>query len=112
MEKFTVQKKEVYTIKTVDGDFEVIGTKGLQDYCDNIMGAFVDRMSANRSGNPIRAKQQDHEFLMNNREDLETIFEMQDHIKSLIAPPAKEIDCNDYYCNRCGSSSGIEFCGD
>ena len=31
-----------------------------------------------------------------------------DHFVGQVADP----DCGDYYCNRCGSSSEIEYCGD
>lgn len=112
MEKFSIESKVVYTIKTVDGNFEAIGKKGLQDYCDNIMGAFIDRMSASRSNNPIRAAQHDHKFLLENREDLELIFAMIDEVQSLINPVPAETSCEDYYCTRCGSGSGIEYVGE
>lgn len=111
MEKFSIESKVVYSIRTVDGTFEAVGHKGLTDYCDNILGAFVDRMRSSRPHNAIKAAQHDHDFLMENREELKLIYEMIDQIDAIKNPPADH-ECSDYYCNRCGSGSQIEYVGD
>lgn len=111
MEKFSIESKVVYTIKTVDGDFEAVGSKGLEAYCENIMGAFIDRMSANRSGNPIRAAQSDFEFLIKHRADLELIYSVMDQVSTITKPVSVPPSCDDFYCERCGTSSGIEYVG-
>lgn len=112
-EKFSIEAVTIYTIKSAHGVIECKGYAKLKEYGENLLGAFVDRLHSNHTGNFIRDKMKDHTFIMENRADLETIFALQDAIASLNPDNVKrDHDCDAYYCNRCGTSSGIEYCGD
>ena len=113
MEKFRVEKKVIFVITTVDGEFTFNSHKELEQYCENIIGAMADRISAGNTGHPIKDAQRVCEFLENNGEDIKTLYAMLEAVKELKAPPAKDHDdCDDFYCTRCGSSSGIQYVGD
>lgn len=112
-EKFSISSETIYTIKSAHGVIECEGYAKLKQHGEDVLGAFVDRMHTDHTGNLFRDKMKDHTFIMENRADLETIFALQDAIASLNPDNAKrDHDCGDYYCNRCGSSSEIEYCGD
>lgn len=112
-EKFSISSETIYTIKSAHGVIECKGYAKLKQHGEDVLGAFVDRMHTDHTGNLFRDKMKDHTFIMENRADLETIFALQDAIASLNPDNAKrDHDCGDYYCNRCGSSSEIEYCGD
>ena len=111
-EKFAITSETTYTIKSAHGVIECKGYDKLKEHGENLLGAFVDRMHGDHTGNYIRDKMKSHTFLMDNRADLETIFALQDAIASINPDNVKrDHDCGDYYCNRCGSSSEIEYCG-
>lgn len=112
-EKFSISSETIYTIKSAHGVIECKAYAKLKQHGEDVLGAFVDRMHTDHTGNLFRDKMKDHTFIMENRADLETIFALQDAIASLNPDNAKrDHDCGDYYCNRCGSSSEIEYCGD
>lgn len=111
-ENFSISSETIYTIKSAHGVIECKGYAKLKQHGEDVLGAFVDRMHTDHTGNLFRDKMKDHTFIMENRADLETIFALQDAIASLNPDNVKrDHDCGDYYCNRCGSSSEIEYCG-
>jgi hypothetical protein len=109
-EQFSITSQVHYTIHTVDGQFTAVGVQGLKSYADDIMGGFIDRMRSSRPENTLKAAMHDHEYLKTHRKELQLIYAMIDEIENIVTP-CNDHDCNDYYCNRCGTSSGIEFCG-
>lgn len=111
MEQFSIKSEVHYTIKTVDGPFTAIGAKGLKEYGETILGGFIDRMRSSQPENTLKAAMHVHEYMLKHRKELQTIFAMIDEIESIITPN-QDHDCSDYYCNRCGSGSAIEYCGD
>ena len=112
-ENFTISHETIYSIKSAHGVIECKGYAKLKEHGENLLGAFVDRLHGDHTGNIIRDKMKTHSFLAENRADLETIFALQDAISKLDPANSKrDHDCGDYYCNRCGSSSEIEYCGD
>lgn len=112
-EKFSISSETIYTIKSAHGVIECKGYAKLKEHGENLLGAFVDRLHSDHTGNFIRDKMKSHSFILENRTDLETIFALQDAIVSLNPDNVKrDHDCDAYYCNRCGTSSGIEYCGD
>lgn len=110
-EKFKIDQVVTYTIKSNHGAIECKGLKGLESHIESVLGAFVDKMTGNRTGNTIKGRLQDHQFLLDNRQELETIFAMYDAVTEIKTPPDLNHDCSDFYCNRCGSSSEIEYTG-
>lgn len=111
-EKFTISSETIYTIKSAHGVIECKGYAKLKEHGENLLGAFIDRMHSDHTGNFIRDKMKSHTFIMENSADLKTIFALQDAIASLNPDNDKrDHDCGDYYCNRCGSSSEIEYHG-
>lgn len=105
-EKFSIEAVTIYTIKSAHGVIECKGYAKLKEYGENLLGAFVDRLHSNHTGNFIRDKMKDHTFIMESRADLETIFALQDAIASLNPDNVKCEDDNDYhYCERCGTSN-------
>ncbi len=105
-ENFLSSSETIYTIKSAHGVIECKGYANLKQHGEDVLGAFVDRMHTDHTGNPIRDKMKSHTFIMEHRADLETIFALQDEIANLNPDNVKcDHDCNDYYCNRCGSSS-------
>lgn len=113
-EKFEITQNVIYTIKSAHGNIECKGLKNLEAHVGNTLGAFVDRMTSERnatSGNIIKSRLFDHKFLIDNRSELETIYAMLDAVAAIKNPPSHTPDCTDFYCNRCGSSSEIEYTG-
>jgi len=111
-EKFSIEAVTIYTIKSAHGVIECKGYDKLKEHGESILGEFIDRMHSDHGGNYIRDKMKDHAFIMQHRADLETIFALQDAIAHLDPVNNKpDHDCGDYYCTRCGTSSGIEYCG-
>lgn len=98
MEKFTLSSEVVYTIKSAHGVQSFTGHDKLKEHGENLLGAFVDRLTGENTGNLFRDKQRNFEFLMNNRQELETIFAIQDAIHAQRPAPlpghCNGIDCN------------------
>lgn len=97
-EKFTVETAVIYTLKSEHGVQEFKGWDSLHEHGENTLGAFVDRMHSDFTGNLFRDKQRSFEFLMKNRQDLETIFAMHDRIQALQPRPAP-VHCSGEDCN-------------
>ena len=110
-EKFTIEQQVIYTIKSAHGVIECKGLKALESHVENTLGAFIDRLHDNHTGLRHKDMLADYDFLLKHRADLETIYSMIDAVEAIKTPPAPDHACDDYYCNRCGSSSAIEFCG-
>lgn len=105
-EKFSISSETIYTIKSAHGVIECKGYAKLKQHGEDVLGAFVDRMHTDHTGNLFRDKMKDHTFIMDHRADLETIFALQDAIARLNPDNVKCEDDNDYhYCERCGTSS-------
>lgn len=105
-ENFSISSETTYTIKSDHGVIECKGYAKLKQHGEDVLGAFVDRMHTDHTGNLFRDKMKDHTFIMENRADLETIFALQDAIASINPDNVKrDHDCDGHYCDRCGSSS-------
>ena len=70
-------------------------------------------MHSSHTGNHYNDKLKDQEFITKNRGDFETIFAMMDAVNNIKtqAECHNHTDESEYYCNRCGSGSGIEYIG-
>lgn len=82
-EKFTINSVVVYTVKSKHGDIEIKGYEKLKQHGDDVLGAFVDGLHSNHTGNLFRDKQRTFDYIAEHRQDLETIFAMQDAIADL-----------------------------
>lgn len=84
-EQFKITSKTVYTIDSKHGRIDCIGIEGLQEHCDNVLGAFIDNMysSYNYSGMISKDKLMTHEFIMKNKDELQTILVLQDSINQI-----------------------------
>lgn len=85
-EKFTLSAVTVYTIQSAHGVIELKGDKALREHGENLLGAFVDRLHSDHTGHHIRDKQRSFEYLEKHRQDLETIFAIQDAINEQLTP--------------------------
>jgi len=85
-EKFSLSAVTVYTIKSDHGVIELKGDKALREHSENMLGAFVDRLTGENTGNLFKDKQLNFDFLMKNRQELETIYAIQDTIKDTLTP--------------------------
>lgn len=85
-EKFTLSAVTVYTIKSAHGVIELKGDKALQEHGENLLGAFVDRLHGDHTGHYTKDKMRSFDFLTKHRQDLETIFAIQDAIKEQLTP--------------------------
>lgn len=97
MEKFTLTAEVVYTLKSKHGSQEFKGHAKLKEHGDNLLGAFIDLMHGNHDGNAIRNKMADHKYIMEHRQELETIFALQDAIFNI--GPKPTTDHCDGHCN-------------
>lgn len=112
--RFSISSKIVYTVVSPFPDianFQCESIKELEEIASNMLGGFVDQMHDNQTHNVIKQRIQDHDFIMQHRKHLEALFDFLDNIEAL-KNPAIEHDCSDYYCNRCGSGSEIEYTGE
>lgn len=85
-EKFTLSAVTVYTLKSAHGVIELKGDAALREHGENLLGAFVDRMTSENTGNLFRDKQRNFDFIMGGRQELETIFAIQDAINEQLTP--------------------------
>lgn len=97
-EKFVIDSEIIYTIKSAEGEIKITGYEKLKEHGENILGAFVDRLTSENTGNLFRDKQRNFDFLMKGRQELETIFAIQDAISNL-QPRAVTEFCNGEDCN-------------
>ena len=79
--------KPVYTVVDTnhkEESFDVVGIEGLDKHAENCLGGFVDKLySECYTGNNITTKLNIHKFLLKNKLDLETVFELFDGIDEL-----------------------------
>lgn len=101
-EKFTISSSIIYTIESDQGSFDFRGVNALKEHAENLLGVFVDKMSSGHTGNYISDKLKDHKFLIDNKEELETIFALMDEINRITNPDCEDDD-DDRYCEHCGS---------
>lgn len=105
-EQFTIESVTVYTLKSAHGVQEFKGYDKLKEHGENVLGAFVDRLTSENTGHYTKDKMRNFEFIMNNRQDLETVFALQDAIKALAPVPAPgrcsgiDCDCPDCYADE------------
>lgn len=85
-EKFSILAVTVYTLKSAHGVIELKGDKALREHGENLLGAFVDRLTGENTGNMFKDKQRNFDFIMKHRQELETIFAIQDAIKETLTP--------------------------
>lgn len=104
-EKFTISSSIVYTIKSEQGEFDFHGANALKGHVEDLLGAFVDKMASGRTGSYISDKLKDHKFLIDNKEELETIFSLMDEVNRITNPDCVDEESDDHYCERCGSYS-------
>ena len=100
-EKFTIESETIYTIKSAHGVIECKGYAKLKEHGENVLGAFVDRLHSDHTGNFISDKMKTHDFITRNRADLETIFALQDAIWNLQPLPARDHCDGDCNCPDC-----------
>lgn len=83
----SIKFKPVYVIsdsKYPSEKYEVEGVKGLDQHIENCLGGFVERMYSDTwSGNVITTKQKLFDFIMVNKDSLETIFQLIDMVEEL-----------------------------
>lgn len=99
-EKFTIESVVVYTIESKHGNIEIKGYDKLKQHGEDVLGAFVDGLHSNHTGNLFKDKQRTFDYITEHRQDLETIFAMQDAISEL-SPAAMRKRIIDDHCDRC-----------
>lgn len=102
-EKFTISSSIVYTIKSEQGEFDFHGANSLKEHVEGLLRVFVDKMSSGRTGSHFSDKLKDHKFLIDNKEELETIFALMDEVNRITNPDCVDGESDDHYCDRCGS---------
>lgn len=93
-ENFNLSAVTVYTLKSAHGTIELKGDKALRDHGQDLLGAFVDRLHSDHTGHCIKDKLRTFDYITKHRQDLETIFAIQDAITEQLTP-APCCNCDD-----------------
>ena len=92
--QFTISSRIVYTIESAHGNIECEGLKGLESHVDDTLGAFIDRMHSDHTGNFIKDKIRDFEYIAKHAEDLKVILALREAVEE-IKNPKTDCECND-----------------
>lgn len=92
--QFTISSRTVYTIHSAHGKIECEGLKGLESHVEATLGAFIDRMHSDHTGNFIKDKMRDFDYIAKNAEDLKVILALRDAVEG-IKNPKPDCECDD-----------------
>lgn len=93
--EFNITSRIVYTIESAHGKIECEGIKGLESHAEATLGAFIDRMHSDHTGNFIKDKMRDFDYITKNAEDLKVILALRDAVEE-IKNPKPDCECGDY----------------
>ncbi|WEM33587.1 hypothetical protein EJP02_526 [Escherichia phage EJP2] len=85
-----ITAKTIYTIQHGNQSYQVEGVEGLKQYCDDIMGGLVDRMTAGNVGHHLTDKMNQHAFLMKSFDELDLIVDTVRSVKQYIDDITKD----------------------
>lgn len=92
--EFNISSRIIYTIESAHGKIECEGIKGLESHVEATLGAFIDRMHSDHTGNLIKDKMRDFDYITKNAEDLKTILALRDSVEE-IKNPKPYCECDD-----------------